>query len=217
MQSKAATVEQYLASLPVDRRDALSAIREVFKKHLGRGYEEHMSYGMIGYCVPHSLYPAGYHCDPKQPLPFAGLASQKGHMSLYLMGLYVGETDAKGETAEAKRFREAWTRTGRKLDMGKSCVRFKKLEDVPLDVLADALRRLPVEEYVARYEAARARQAADEPTRKAGGAKKAAARATGGKVLRKTSESSSKAAARGRASAAKERAATRASSSKRGR
>jgi len=217
MQSKATTVDQYLASLPADRRAALSAIRDVFEKHLDRGYEERMSYGMIWYCVPHSAYPAGYHCDPKQPLPFAGLASQKGYMSLYLMGLYIGETDAKGETAETKRFREAWTKTGRKLDMGKACVRFKKLEDVALDVLADALRRLPAKEYVARYEAVRTRQAADKPARKASGAKKTPARATGGKVLTKTSESSSKEAARGRASAAKERAATRASSSKRGR
>lgn len=225
MQSKATTPEQYLASLPDDRRAALSAVRAVFKKHLDRAYEERMSYGMIGYCIPHSVYPAGYHCDPKQPLPFAGLASQKGHMSLYLMGLYIGEKDGDGETEEAKRFRAAWTKDGRKLDMGKACVRFKKLEDVPLDVLAGTLRRLPAKEYIARYEAVLAKQAAGKgarakPAAKAGaarGAKKPATRPTGGKVLKMISESSAKADARGRSSSVKDRAATRAASSKRGR
>jgi hypothetical protein len=159
MQSKATTVEQYLASLPDDRRAAISAVREVFRKNLDRGYEEGMQYGMIGWYVPHRTFPAGYHCDPKQPLPFAGLASQKGAMSIYLMGLYIGEREADGETAESKRFRAAWTKTGKKLDMGKACVRFKKLDDVALDVLADTLRRLPVEEYVACYEANLAKSA----------------------------------------------------------
>ncbi|MCC6130446.1 MAG: DUF1801 domain-containing protein, partial [Acidobacteria bacterium] len=128
MQSKAPTVDEYLASLPEDRRAALAAVRDVIRKNLDPSYEEGMQYGMIGYYVPHSVYPAGYHCDPKQPLPFAGLASQKGHMSLYLMCVY-------GDSEQEKWFREEWAKTGKKLDMGKSCVRFKKVEDLALGVI----------------------------------------------------------------------------------
>ena len=145
MQSSAATVADYLASLPEDRRAAIQAVREVFAANLGAGYEEGMQYGMIGYYVPHSIYPAGYHCDRKQPLPLAGLASQKGHMSLYLMGLYM----SPGIT---EWFQSAWLNAGKKLDMGKACVRFKKVDTLALDVLAEAFRRLPVAEYVQIYE-----------------------------------------------------------------
>jgi hypothetical protein len=106
-----------------------------------------MSYGMIGYHVPHSIYPAGYHCDPEQPLPFAGLASQKNHMAFYLMCVY-------SEKEYEKWFREAWAKSGKKLDMGKSCIRFKKLEDLPLDVVGVAIKKVPVKKYVAIYEAA---------------------------------------------------------------
>ena len=95
MQSKATTVEQYLAELPEDRRKAVEAVRQVVLKNLDKDFEEGMQYGMIGYYVPHRVYPAGYHCDPKQPLPFAGLASQKNHMALYLMCVY-GESDHRG-------------------------------------------------------------------------------------------------------------------------
>ena len=104
MQSKAKTVEAYLASLPEDRRAVLEAVRAVILENLDGAYEEGMQYGMIGYYVPHSVYPAGYHCDPKQPLPFAGLAAQKNHMSVYLMGLY-------GDAKEAARFEKAWKAT----------------------------------------------------------------------------------------------------------
>lgn len=145
MPSKATTVEQYLAELPEDRRSAIAAVRKVFLDNMGKGYAEQMQYGMIGYCVPHSVFPPGYHCDPKQPLPFAGLASQKEHMSLHLMGLYMN-SKLRGE------FETAWAKTGKKLDMGKACVRFKKLEDLALDVLASTLKRMPCETYVAEYE-----------------------------------------------------------------
>src|SRR5438046_10478824 len=121
MQSKATTVEQYLSELPEDRRKALEAVREVILQNLDEDYEEGMQYGMIGYYVPHRVYPAGYHCDPRQPLPFAGLASQKKHMAVYLMCAY-------GEGELATWFRHAWAKTGKKLDMGKACVRFQKLE-----------------------------------------------------------------------------------------
>ena len=144
MPSKATTVEQYLAELPADRRAALSAVRDVIRENLDPLYEEGMQYGMIGYYVPHSVYPEGYHTDPKQPLPFAALASQKNHMAIYLMGVY-------GEPEGEKWFRDAWAKTGKKLDMGKSCVRFKTLDAVALDVLGEAIRRVPVKDYLAHY------------------------------------------------------------------
>lgn len=166
--AKASTVAEYLASLPADRRAALEAVRTVIKKNLDADYEEGMQYGMIGYYVPHRVFPAGYHCDPKQPLPFAALASQKGGMSLHLMGLYIGPEGK--EPPEADDFRTAWTKTGRKLDMGKACVRFKKLEDVALDVLGDTIRRLPVKLYVARYSALDPRGAAAAAKKSVAGA-----------------------------------------------
>jgi len=145
MQSKATTVDQYLASLPEDRRAAISAVRDVILENLDEHYEEGMQYGMIGYYVPHKVFPAGYHCDPKQPLPFASLASQKSHMAVYLMCVY-------GQPEQEQWFREAWAKTGKKLDMGKSCVRFKKLEDVALDVLGEAIRCAPTKAYIEHYE-----------------------------------------------------------------
>jgi hypothetical protein len=155
MKTGAKTVASYLASLPEDRRAAIAAVRDVIRKNLDAGYEEGIQYGMIGYYVPHKVYPRGYHVDPKQPLPFAALASQKNHMSLYLMGVYCGCTEGRdGETDEARWFREAWARTGKKLDMGRACVRFKKLENVALDVVGEAIRRIPASKYIARYEGA---------------------------------------------------------------
>ncbi len=149
MQSKAATVAEYLASLPEDRRKAVQAVRKVILDNLDSQYEERMSYGMIGYAVPHSVYPPGYHCDPRQPLPFAGLASQKGHMSLYLGCLY-GSTNMLGW------FQTLWNKTGKKLDMGKACIRFKRVEDLALDVIAEAIRRVPAKVYIEQYEIMRA-------------------------------------------------------------
>ncbi|MBI5763745.1 MAG: DUF1801 domain-containing protein [Planctomycetes bacterium] len=145
MQSKATTVKEYLAELPADRRAAVSAVRDVILKNLDKDFEEGMTYGMIGYYVPHRIYPNGYHCDPRQPLPFAGLASQKNHMSLYVMSLY-------SNSDEEKRFRAAWAKTGKKLDMGKCCIRFKKLDDLPLNIIADMFRRTSVKQWIAYYE-----------------------------------------------------------------
>jgi hypothetical protein len=153
MQSTATTVAKYLAELPPDRRAAISAVRDVILKNLDRDYEEGMQYGMIGYYIPHRVYPAGYHCDPKQPLPFAGLASQKSHMSLYLMGLYIGIVDGKPGNEHTAWFQDAWKKTGKKLDMGKACVRFKKLDDVPLAVVGESIRRIPAKSYIKNYEA----------------------------------------------------------------
>ncbi len=145
MQSKAATVREYLAELPADRRKAIQAVREVFLKNLDKNYEEGMQYGAIGYYVPHRVFPAGYHCDPSKPLPFAGLGSQKNYMSLGIMCNY-------GGSAEEKWFRAAWARTGKKLDMGKCCIRFKKLDDLPLEVIGEAIRRMPADRYIEYYE-----------------------------------------------------------------
>jgi len=147
MQSKAATVKEYLAELPADRRETIESVRAVILKNLPKGYAEGMQYGMIGYFVPHSIYPSGYHCDPKQPLPFASLASQKNHMAVYMFCIY-----SDGDVAE--RFKDEWLATGKKLDMGKSCVRFKKLEDVALDVIGRAVKRMPVKKFIEQYETA---------------------------------------------------------------
>ena len=153
MQSKAPCVEAYLASLPADRREALTLVRSVILKNLNAGYEEGMQYGMIGYYVPHTIYAKGYHCDPKQPLPFAALASQKNYMSLYLMSVYCGSADQAPATKHADWFRRAWAKTGKKLNMGKSCVRFKKPDDLALDVIGEAVRRIPVEMFIGFCEA----------------------------------------------------------------
>jgi hypothetical protein len=140
--SKAASVADYLAGLPADRRAAIKAVRQVIQKNLDKDYEEGMQYGMIGYYVPHRIFPPGYHCDPKQPLPFAGLASQKNHMAVYLMCVY-------GSSELQDWFRKAWAKTGKKLDMGKSCIRFRKIEDVALDVIGQAIARVPARKYIA--------------------------------------------------------------------
>jgi len=145
MKSSAITVEEYLQDLPADRRAAINAVRQAILASLPEGYVECMSYGMIGYVVPHSIYPAGYHCDPKLPLPYANLGSQKNHMALHLMSVY-------GDPATEKWFRRAWAEAGKKLEMGKACVRFKKLEDIPLDVIGRVIARVPVKEYIARIE-----------------------------------------------------------------
>jgi Domain of unknown function (DU1801) len=150
MANKPASVEQYLSALPEERRQAIQAVREVILKNLDEGYEEGIQYGMIGYYVPHRVYPAGYHCDPKQPLPFAALASQKNYMSLYLMCVY-GKEDLR------RWFEAAWAKTGKKLDMGRSCVRFKRVEDLALDVIGEAIRRVPAKAYISACESASGR------------------------------------------------------------
>lgn len=149
MKSDAKTVEEYLQAVPPDRRASMSAVREVILANLPEGYEERMHYGMIGYVVPHSIYPAGYPCDPKQPLGFVYLGSQKNHLAIHLTNVY-------GDPATEAWFRKAWQATGKKLDMGKACVRFKKLEDVPLDVIGQVIARTPVKKHIATVEKAMA-------------------------------------------------------------
>lgn len=138
---------EYLAELPEDRRTEISKVRAVIRKHLPKGLAEQMQYGMIGYVVPHKAYPAGYHVNPKEPLPFAALGSQKNYMSLYLMTVY-------GWPGMADWMKGEFQARGKKLDMGKSCIRFKKVEDLPLDVIGEAIGRVPMDEYIERCKAA---------------------------------------------------------------
>lgn len=147
MQSSAATVQEYLAELPEDRRATLQTVREVILKNLPEGFAESMQYGMIGYNVPLSLYGAGYHCKKGEPLPFAGLASQKNHCSVYFMHTYA-------DPVIEQQLRDGFAAAGKKLNMGKSCIRFKKADDLALDTIAEIVGALSVEEYIALYEKA---------------------------------------------------------------
>lgn len=147
MRSDAATVEEYLASLPGERREAIASVRRVVLEHLPAGYEECMAFGMIAWVVPLSRYPDTYN---KQPLALASLASQKRHMALYLNNVYSDE-------AAREWFTSAYAESGKRLDMGKSCVRFKRLDDLPLDVIAQAIARTSVDDFIASYEAARSK------------------------------------------------------------
>ncbi|MEY2480648.1 MAG: hypothetical protein QOI04_1575 [Verrucomicrobiota bacterium] len=159
MQSSAKTVQEYLKELPADRREAINAVRGVILANLPKGYEECMSYGMIGYVVPHSIYPKGYQCNPKVPLPFVNLGSQKNHMALHLMCCY-SDPELKAW------FEKAWKDAGNKIDMGGGCVRFKKLEDVPLEVIGRLVARLPVDVYIRRIEKVFAKNAAARTAKK---------------------------------------------------
>jgi uncharacterized protein YdhG (YjbR/CyaY superfamily) len=145
--SKAATVEEYLQELPEDRREVVSTIRDIILRNLPEGYTETMAWGMISYGIPLERYPTTYN---GQPLGYAALAAQKNSYSLYLLGVYM---DPEQEAA----LREAFRREGKKLDMGKSCIRFKKTADLPLDAIGQVIAATTPEQYIARYEASRAR------------------------------------------------------------
>jgi hypothetical protein len=144
MKSKASTVKEYLASLPEDRRKGIEVVRKVILKNLDKHYEESMLWGMIGYAVPHRVWPTGYHCDPSKPLMMAALSSQKNSLSVYLMSVY-------SDKAERAWFQKAWAKSGKKLNMGGSCIRFTKVDDAALDVIGEAIRRTPVKAYVESY------------------------------------------------------------------
>jgi uncharacterized protein YdhG (YjbR/CyaY superfamily) len=145
MQSDARTVDQYLAELPDDRRDAIETVRDAIVEYLPAGYVESMNWGMITYEIPLETYPKTYN---GKPLMYAALASQKNHMAVYLSGVYVSE-DATAD------FHRAYKATGKKLDMGKSCVRFKKLDDLPVDLIGQTIGSTSVEEFIDIYERAR--------------------------------------------------------------
>ena len=146
MQSKATTPEHYLAELPEDRKEAMLKLRNVIKDNLPKGFQEQMSYGMLGYVVPHSIYPNGYHCNPKLPLPFINLASQKNFIALYHMGIYANKNLLEWFLAEyPKHFKT-------KIDMGKSCLRFKKMDDIPFELIGELVKKMSVQDWISIYE-----------------------------------------------------------------
>ncbi len=146
MQSKAETIEDYLIDLPDDRKEAINKLRTIILENMPKGFVETMSYGMIGYVVPHTLYPDGYHCDPKLPLPFINIASQKNFIALYHMGIYANPELLKWFTDEFPKHSD------QKLDMGKSCIRFKKIDQIPFELIAELVRKVSVEDWIRSYE-----------------------------------------------------------------
>ena len=146
MQYKAKTVDHYIDQLPEDRKGPLEKLRQVVAKNLPKGFEEGISYNMIGFYVPHSIYPAGYHCDTKLPLPFINIASQKNFVALYHSGLYANPVLMAWFVSEYPKHCKY------KLDMGKSCVRFKKVEDIPYELIADLCKKITVDEWITIYE-----------------------------------------------------------------
>ncbi|MFN5251498.1 MAG: DUF1801 domain-containing protein [Bacteroidota bacterium] len=148
MQSKAQNPDQYLAELPEERQAAMQQIRQTLKDHLPADFEECMQYGMLGFVVPHSIYPNGYHCDHKVPLPFISVASQKNFIALYHMGIYANPELLDWFVAEYPKHCK------HKLDMGKSCIRFKKVDDIPYALIGQLAEKLTAQQWIALYESA---------------------------------------------------------------
>jgi uncharacterized protein YdhG (YjbR/CyaY superfamily) len=146
MTSQATTPEQYINELPADRKEAITQLRNTILKNLPKGFKETMSYGMLGYVVPHEIYPAGYHCDPKLPLPFANIASQKNFIAFYHMGVYAMPELLKWFTTEYVK------QSPTKLDMGKSCIRFKKPEHIPYNLIGELIKKVSVKDWIKIYE-----------------------------------------------------------------
>lgn len=147
MTSKATTPEEYIQELPEDRVEAITKLRKVINDNLPEGFKEEMSYGMIGYVVPHSIYPDGYHCLPKLPLPFMSFASQKNSVNFYHMGIYAKPELLNWFISEYPKY------SNQKLDMGKSCVRFKKLDQIPFELIGKLVQKMTVEDWISCYEA----------------------------------------------------------------
>ncbi len=148
MQSTAKTPQAYVDSLPEERKVAIEKMRQAIKKTLPKGFEEVMCYGMLGYVVPHSLYPKGYHCDPKLPLGFISLASQKNFVALYHMGIYANPKLLDWFVGEFPKHSKS------KLDMGKSCIRFKKMNDIPYELISELASKMTVQDWIDCYESA---------------------------------------------------------------
>ncbi|MCK5907165.1 MAG: DUF1801 domain-containing protein [Flavobacteriales bacterium] len=146
MDIEANTPEEYIAQLPENRKEAIIELRHIMKDNLPSGFEETISYGMLGYVVPHSIYPKGYHVDSKLPLPFINIASQKNHIAIYHMGLYADENLLDWFVTEYAKLGMV------KLNMGKSCIRFKKSEHIPYKLLADLMSKVTPEEWIRIYE-----------------------------------------------------------------
>jgi uncharacterized protein YdhG (YjbR/CyaY superfamily) len=146
MPSKATTPQEYIESLPDDRKVAMMELRQVISKNVPKGFKEEMSYGMIGYVVPHSIYPKGYHCNAKLPLPFLAIASQKNFIAMHHMGIYA---DAK----LLNWFTDAYPNHSKfKLDMGKGCIRFKKPEQIPFKLIGELVSKMTVNDWIKTYE-----------------------------------------------------------------
>ncbi|NNC46006.1 MAG: DUF1801 domain-containing protein [Winogradskyella sp.] len=148
MQYKASTPADYISQIPEDRKATLKKLRETINQNLPKGFEEGIQYGMIGYYVPHSKYPDGYHCNPKEPLPFMSIASQKNFVALYHSGLYANKTLYNWFVSEYPKHAKT------KLDMGKSCVRFKKMDDIPYELVGELCQKITADEYIEIYETA---------------------------------------------------------------
>lgn len=149
MPTKAKTPKEYIDQLPADRKKAVAKLRTLLRKNLPKGFKEEMNYNMLGYVVPHSVYPNGYHCDTTQPLPFINLASQKHYIALYHMGLY---SDKKLLDWFTKRYAET---VNGKLDMGKSCIRFRKTDAIPYDLVSELARKMTPQQWIKTYEKSR--------------------------------------------------------------
>lgn len=146
MKNEGNTPAEIVANCPEDRKDVMGKMRQTILESLPKGFEEGVGYDMILYFVPHTIYPAGYHCDPKQPLPFVSLASQKNFIALYHMGLYA-------DPALLSWFTEKYKATvSSKLDMGKSCIRFKKMTDIPFELIGELMTKISVESWIETYE-----------------------------------------------------------------
>lgn len=148
MTSDAKNANDYLNSLPEDRKLYIEKFRNSIQKNLPKGFEEGMGYGMLSYHVPHSIYPNGYHCKPEDPLPFIALASQKNTINFYHMGIYANKELYDWFVSEFPKH------STRKLDMGKSCIRFKHFDDIPYDLIGELVSKISVEEWIATYESA---------------------------------------------------------------
>lgn len=146
MQAPGKTVKEILENVPEERKEAFNALHEVIVKNLPKGFEPGISYGGLGYVIPHKLYPAGYHCKPVEPLPFAGIASQKGSVNFYHMGMY-----AKPELYDWF-VSEFPKHSKQKLDMGKSCVRFKKMDDIPYQLIGELMQKMSAQDWIDLYE-----------------------------------------------------------------
>lgn len=146
MQANGKTVNEILTNLPIDRAEPFNKLHDVIVKNLPKGFEAAISYGGLGYVVPHRLYPDGYHCKPSEPLPFAGLASQKNSINFYHMGIYSDPTLLEWFVTEYPKH------TKQKLDMGKSCIRFKKFDDIPYKLIGDLMKKISAKEWINIYE-----------------------------------------------------------------
>ena len=146
MTSNAKTPQDYIDQLPEERKEAVNKLRNVILAQLPKGFSEGIGYGMLGYVVPHTIYPSGYHCDPKQPLPFMALASQKNSINFYHMGIYANKDIYDWFVNEFPKHSK------KKLDMGKSCMRFKKPEDIPFQLIGELVAKISVEDWIATYE-----------------------------------------------------------------